>query len=240
MLDWLRVLGSIILVDLVLSGDNALVIGAVAADLEKKKRWIAFVVGGGGAILIRILLTYGVTLLLDIPYLEAIGGILLLIITIRLLASTNEAQEGESTQSIKRFFQKLGFLPKSPLFIGMLTILAADATTSLDNIISIAALAHQDPPLLIIGLLLSIAFLLLASALIARLIERFPWLILLAAVILVITSAQMILQDDDLARIISSATAGWWPLAVYVISFAIVSIPIYRWIQGYVKVSLKH
>ncbi len=85
MVSWLPILGSIILVDLILSGDNALVIGAVAARLPINQRWTAFLVGGGGAIALRIALTYPVSLLLRFPILEAIGGILLLIITAQML-----------------------------------------------------------------------------------------------------------------------------------------------------------
>jgi predicted tellurium resistance membrane protein TerC len=88
MLETLRILGSILFIDVILSGDNALVIGTVASSLPANLRWIAFVVGGGGAITLRIVLTYSVTLLLRIPLLQAIGGVLLLVITIRLLLLT--------------------------------------------------------------------------------------------------------------------------------------------------------
>src|SRR5882724_3727863 len=88
--EWLRILGSIVLVDLVLSGDNALVIGAVAVTISSSMRWIAFVVGGGGAILLRILLTYSFTMLLNVPYLEAVGGVILLFVTAHLLVSLDE------------------------------------------------------------------------------------------------------------------------------------------------------
>src|SRR5438552_12196158 len=91
MANWLPILGGIILVDLVLSGDNALVIGAVASGIPANLRWIAFLVGGGGAILLRILLTYSVTLLLGIPYIEVLGGIILIIITTRLLLQREDA-----------------------------------------------------------------------------------------------------------------------------------------------------
>ncbi|MBV9712402.1 MAG: hypothetical protein JO011_15975, partial [Ktedonobacteraceae bacterium] len=87
---WLPILSGIVLVDLVLSGDNALVIGAVAAGIPMNLRWIAFLVGGGGAILLRILLTYSVTLLLGIPYIEVLGGVILVIITIRLLLQRDD------------------------------------------------------------------------------------------------------------------------------------------------------
>src|SRR5438445_7171864 len=83
--DWIRVIGSIILVNLVLIGDNALVIGAAAADLPPRTRWLALIAGGGGAIVLRIIFTYFATLLLHLPYLQALGGIVLLIIAARFL-----------------------------------------------------------------------------------------------------------------------------------------------------------
>ena len=85
MVDWIRVIGSIILVNLVLSGDNALVIGAVAADLPPRTRWLALIAGGGVAIVLRIIFTYFATLLLHLPYLQALGGLVLLIIAARFL-----------------------------------------------------------------------------------------------------------------------------------------------------------
>src|SRR5712691_3653099 len=104
MFEFLGALGSIILIDLVLSGDNALVIGAAAAGLQKKQRWYAIALGGGGAIVLRIAFTFGAALLLRLPLLQAIGGILLLLIAIRLLMDrsntkhTRSARDAETTQ----------------------------------------------------------------------------------------------------------------------------------------------
>src|SRR5258708_7135001 len=86
MLELLSAVGSIVLADLVLSGDNALVIGAAAASLPGRQRWVAILAGGAGAIILRITFAFAAYLLLQLPWLQAIGGILLLIIAIRLLA----------------------------------------------------------------------------------------------------------------------------------------------------------
>src|SRR2546421_9012550 len=139
MLDWLRILGSIMLINLVLSGDNALVIGAVASTIPRKMRWLAIVVGGGGAIALRIVLTYFFTLLLRVPYLQAAGGLLLYIITVQLIMSARKASEngnggGDSKPAI---FGR----STNTVFAGMAIILLADITTSLDNIVAIATLA---------------------------------------------------------------------------------------------------
>src|SRR5947209_18526150 len=104
MLEFLAAVGSIILVDLVLSGDNALVIGAAAAGLPRRQRWHAIVLGGGGAIVLRIAFAIIATLLLRLPLLQAIGGVLLLIIAVRLLMDrsstrhTKSIQQGEAKQ----------------------------------------------------------------------------------------------------------------------------------------------
>ena len=235
MLDWLRILGSIVLVDLILSGDNALVIGAVAASLQEF-RWVAFVVGGAGAILLRILLTYSVTILLQIPYLETVGGILLLFVTIRLLLQHPDEYRGtetgdETSQRRKRNNFLMRFLKRHRILLSIVTILVADLTTSLDNIIAIAALAfHQPVFLLIIGLLLSMVLLLIGCAVIAHLIQRMPWLILIAAFVLIITAAQLIILDknvlDDLPQV-------WVGPVTYAIVCVVMLAPVLIWVRNY-------
>lgn len=233
MLDWFRILGSIILIDLVLSGDNALVIGAVAASLRSKFRWIAFFVGGGGAILVRILLTYSFTILLQVPYLETVGGVLLLIIAVRLLLDSHEEQGEHASSSPKRERNNplSRFMKRHNILMAILTILVADLTTSLDNIVAIAALARNNTILLIAGLLLSITLLLLGSAIISRLIERLPWLILVAAVILAITAGQLVLQDQNIFDLILPSL--WQGPTVYAAVTAIMLIPCVIWLRNY-------
>src|SRR3954462_5294254 len=109
MLSWLGPLGGIILVDLVLSGDNALVIGAAASKLPRKQRWLAILLGGGGAIVLRIAFAIIATLLLQLPLLKAIGGALLMVIAVRLLMDRDTATNGEGEQQtdeagVKRSF----------------------------------------------------------------------------------------------------------------------------------------
>jgi YjbE family integral membrane protein len=227
-LDWLRILGSIILVDLVLSGDNALVIGAVAASLQRF-RWIAFVVGGGGAILIRILLTYTFTILFQVPYLETFGGLLLLFVTVQLLLQhPNEYKGKETPRRRERNNFLTRFLKRHYILLAIVTILVADVTTSLDNIIAIAALAGSQTLLLVIGLLLSVTLLLVGSAVISRVIQRMPWLILLAALILAITAAQLVIQDRNVFDRVPD-------LAIYAVVVVITLIPGGIWVRNYVN-----
>ncbi len=188
-LRFLAAVGMIVLVDLVLSGDNALVIGAAASRLPRGRRFFAIIWGGVFAVVFRLILAIVATTLLQVPLLQAIGGAILLIIAIRLL------------------WPDQGTGPQRPasdkLLSAILTILAADATMSLDNVLAVGAIATaaapNDPnryiPLLVSGLLFSMLLLFAASALIARLIESIPLLIDLAAVVLGWTAANLITAD---------------------------------------------
>lgn len=232
MLEWFRILGSIILIDLVLSGDNALVIGAVASGLGSNLRWVAFVVGGGGAILARISLTYFFTLLLQVPYLETIGAILLLIIAVRLLLQSPEEQSDDTYPSQReRNNSFTRFMKRHHILMAILTIFIADVTTSLDNIVAIAALARDNTTLLITGLLLSVTVLLIGSAIISRLIERLPWLILIASAILGFTAAQLIVQDHNFL----DTFPQWIEPAIYITVMGLMCIPGFIWLRNYVS-----
>jgi YjbE family integral membrane protein len=217
MLEVLGIIGGIVLVDLVLSGDNALVIGAAAASLPRQQRYAAILAGGIGAIVLRILFTLAAALLLQLPLLQAIGGILLIAIAIKLLydrerdlekhAAAAEAApvaEGVASASagsgVKQGVQR-GFVS------ALLTIIVADVTMSLDNVLAVAALASAHIPLLIGGLLLSILILLVGSALVAELINRLPWLLDVAALVLGWTASNMILHDRRLGPIFEQH--GW-------------------------------
>src|SRR6266487_4498064 len=98
MLAILGAIGGIVLIDLVLSGDNALVIGAAAAGLPRRQRWLAIAMGGGGAVVLRIIFVFIVTLLLQLPLLQAIGAIILLFIAIRLLIDRENKLHGKNDE----------------------------------------------------------------------------------------------------------------------------------------------
>jgi len=219
MLEVLGIIGGIVLVDLVLSGDNALVIGAAAASLPRQQRYTAILAGGIGAIVLRILFTLAAALLLQLPLLQAIGGILLIAIAVKLLhdrerdlekhAAASEAAPEEEAASagsgVKQGVQR-GFVS------ALLTIIVADVTMSLDNVLAVAALASEHIPLLIGGLLLSILILLVGSALVAELINRLPWLLDVAALVLAWTASNMILHDQRLGPILDQH--AWTAFAV--------------------------
>src|SRR5579859_2812749 len=213
-LEWLGPLGGIILVDLVLSGDNALVIGAAAAGLRKQQRWWAILLGGGGAVILRIVFTILATFLLRMPLLQAIGAAILLYIAVRLLIDRSREQAYTMSASQQEDQPRKGFMA------ALLTILVADVTMSLDNVLAVGALASGHLTLLIIGLVLSIGLLLVGSALVASLIELLPWLLDVASLVLAWTAAHMLLEDLRLKPIFDNH--GWTQIAIPAFCLAII------------------
>lgn len=204
MIDWFGPILGIVLVDLVLSGDNAVVIGAAAAALPPRQRLTAIVVGGGGAIILRIFFALAAGILLQLPYLGVVGGLILLVIAIRLLADQSTihshpkhktstlAEEQSHPDAIAHKSDSMGLLSS------ILTILLADIMMSLDNVLAVAGLAKGNLLLLVAGLVLSITILLTGSALVAVLIARLPWLLDIACLIVGWTAANIFLNDDTL------------------------------------------
>ena len=173
--------GGIALINIVLSGDNALVIGAAASHLPRSQRLFAIVWGGVAALVLRLLLSIVATELFQIPLLQLIGGVIIFVLAVRLLLPAGE--ESTSRQA------------HDQLLPAILTILVADVTMSLDNVLAIGALAAGNIPLLVIGLVSSMLLLFAASAFIARLMERLNWLIDLASIVLAWTAANLVLED---------------------------------------------
>jgi YjbE family integral membrane protein len=192
------------LVDLALSGDNALVIGAAAAGLSRRRRLLAILTGGGSAIVLRVIFAAAATLLLQLPLLEAIGGFVLLIIAARLLMGREEETHAKGTAEAEG-----AAAPKEPSFTqALLTILIADVTMSLDNILAVGGLAHGNLELLAIGLLISIALLMVGSAIVAELIGRLPVLLDLASLVLGWTAGSMIYHDHIVGPYLSGVPYG--------------------------------
>lgn len=173
---------AIVLIDLALSGDNALLIGMAARRLPDAQRRRAIVFGGLLAVVLRIAAAAAVTLLLAIPYLQLAGGIVLAVIAYRLVRPG--AHEQHATVQ-----------PAGSLREAVLTILVADAAMSVENVLGVGGAAHGDLPLLAFGLILSIPIVLFGSGIIAGVLDRAPRLIWLGALALIWTSADMILGD---------------------------------------------
>jgi YjbE family integral membrane protein len=172
---------AIILIDLALSGDNALVIGMAARELPDAQRRRAIILGGAGAVVLRIIAAAAVTLLLAIPYLQLGAAVVLLVIAYRLV------QTSDASATHVR--------PAGSLRSAIVTILAADAAMSLENILGVGAAAHGSLSLLAFGLALSIPIVLFGSSLVVRLLERYPRAIWLGALALIWTAAEMIVDE---------------------------------------------
>ena len=185
--DYIFSIFNIILIDLALSGDNAIVIAMAASTLPKSKRKRAIIVGGGGAIVLRVALTSLATWLMNVPLLSAAGGAVLVWVVYRLLKTSEESQEEKTREQAKNFKQAI------------LLILAADFMMSLDNILAVAGTAHGDVALLVIGLLVSMPLLMTAGGAISLLIDRVKWLTLLGAFAISFSSIRMIFDDRFVA-----------------------------------------
>jgi YjbE family integral membrane protein len=175
---------AIVLIDLALSGDNALVIGMAARGLPHQQRRRAIVFGGLAAVVLRIAAASVVTLLLKIPYLQLAASIALLVIAYRLVRPA--AGPGPNVREA------------TTLREAVTTILVADAAMSLENILGVGAAAHGSIALLAFGLALSIPIVLFGSGLVVRLLDRFPQGIWLGAFALVWTAAQMLADEPAL------------------------------------------
>jgi len=178
---WWSALLAIILIDLVLAGDNAIVIALAARNLPPEHQNKAIMWGTVGAIVIRSAMTVGVVWLLKIPGLMLVGGLGLLWIAYKLITDTseNEHQGGTATT----------------FWGAMKTIIVADALMGVDNVLGVAGAANGDFTLVVIGLLISIPIVVLGSKLVLQLVEKWPVIINLGAAVLAFTAAQMVINE---------------------------------------------
>lgn len=187
-------LGSIIVLDLALAGDNAVVIAMAANRLQAAARRKAILIGTVGAVVIRLALTCVAVWLLTIPYLQFIGGLILLPIAVHLLAPSDDTADVKAADN---------------LWGAIKTILIADATMSLDNVLSIAGAANGHFGLVVIGLMISIPIVVAGSTLIGKLMDRFPVIMYVGAAIIGWTSGKMMLEDGALGAHILGLTGGF-------------------------------
>ena len=173
----------IIMVNIVLSGDNAVVIALAARSLPAKQQKLAILWGSGGALVLRVILTVAAVFLLKIPLLQFAGALLLIWIAVQLLI-----EEDESDGPHHAHDNLLGAVK---------TILVADVVMSLDNTLAIAGVAKGDWILLVLGLVLSVPLIVFGSTLIMKMIERFPVIVYIGAGLIAYTAGEMI--DSDAA-----------------------------------------
>ncbi|HMA37014.1 MAG TPA: YjbE family putative metal transport protein [Chloroflexia bacterium] len=200
MQDFGAALFSIIVIDLLLSGDNAVVIGMAARGLAEHQKRQALLLGGAGALILRVILTALTSLLLQIPLLQASGGLVLAWITYRLLLPGTESSRDDG--------------PRELTFGAALrTIMIADLTMSLDNMLAVGAAARGNIILLLIGLTLSMGIILIGGTLVALLLEKLPWLVYVGAAILLIVAGDLLAKDPLVRPLIAAPEWASWGLA---------------------------
>lgn len=208
-------LASIILIDLVLAGDNAIVIALAARNLPHHHRFRAIFWGTVGAIAVRVAMTAGVIWLLKIPALMLVGGVVLIPIAIRLLLQDDHRQEPPHPMRRANDF-----------WSAMATIVIADALMGLDNVLAIAGASGGHLGLVVLGLLVSVPLVVWGSTLLLKLIERYPIIIFIGTATIAWTAARMVTRDDlveawfdahdvlryavDAALVIGVTGLGWW------------------------------
>lgn len=193
---WLAVM-QIVAIDIVLGGDNAVVIGLACRKLPDQQRRLGIFWGMVGAIGLRVILIFFAVTLLSVPFLKIVGALLLLWIGVKLLLP--EADEGHNIQA------------NVTLFAAIKTIIIADAVMSLDNVIAIAGAAGDSKVLIIFGLVLSVPIIVLGSQLVIKLMDRFPFVVVAGGALLGWIAGGMLVADVAVsAWVKSTIPASQW------------------------------
>jgi YjbE family integral membrane protein len=197
----------IVIINLILSGDNAVVIGMAAHRLPAAQRRMAILFGGIVATVLRVVLTAVAAILLQIPGLQIVGGALLIWIAFKLLKEEEESKEGIKAAINMRD--------------AIVTILVADFIMSIDNVLGVAAASEGNLKLLLFGLALSMAIVMWMGSLVSELINRFWWLSYLGAAVIAWTGAVMLFEDPVVAH-----RAEWLSAPIVYTSAAVITIAV--------------
>lgn len=205
MLDWVLLFVQIMIINIVLSGDNAVVIAMASRKLPPEQRKKAVWWGAFGAIALRVVLTLVAVMVLKIAYIQALGSLLLLYIAIKLLVDDQEESHVREASTLGK---------------AVWTIILADFVMSLDNVLAIAAKAQNDFTVIILGIGLSVPIIIWGSTVVMKLLHRFPVLVFLGAGILGYTAGEMLVKDPKMVEYLNSHL--WhdslpWALAAVVI-----------------------
>lgn len=177
----------IIWIDILLSGDNALVIAMACRALPERQRFWGMVLGAGAAITLRIFFTSIIAYVLAIPYLKLVGGCLLAWVAIKLMLPEDDEKDEKP--------------PPASLYNAIIVIVIADMVMSLDNIIAVAAASNGNILLLSIGLLISIPLIVTGAALIVKLLNQFPFLVIAGSALLAWIAGGVIASDPLMQRL---------------------------------------
>ncbi|MEI7026719.1 TerC family protein [Paenibacillus sp. y28] len=194
MLEWIFLFFQIMLINIVLSGDNAVVIALASKNLPVHQRKKAIWWGAFGAVGLRLILTVIAIYLLAVPYIQAIGSLLLMYIAIKLLI------EDEGHADVKEASTLMGAIG---------TIIVADFVMSLDNVLAIAAVAKGNIPVIVLGIGLSVPIIIWGSTLVMKLLSRYPILVFVGAGILGYTAGEMLMKDEKVKEWLPHAIPHW-------------------------------
>jgi YjbE family integral membrane protein len=181
---WLALI-QIIGVNIILSGDNAIVIALACRNLPPRQQKLGILFGAGAAVLLRVIFTIFIVYLLTVPYLKFAGGLLLLWIGVKLLTGEDEGEHVDAA---------------SGLINAIKIVLIADMVMSLDNVIAVAAAAKGSVPLLVIGLLISVPLVVYGATLLTKMIGRFPIIVVLGAALIGYISGEVMVTDPAWAE----------------------------------------
>jgi YjbE family integral membrane protein len=190
---WVAV-GKIIWINVLLSGDNALVIALACRGLEPRHRLWGMILGAGAAVILRIIFTGIVATLMELPYLKLVGGLALIVIAAKLLVPEQEDEEGVESAS--------------HLWAAVQIVVVADIVMSLDNVIAVAAAANGSVPLLVLGLAISVPLIVAGAALIMALLTRLPILVWAGAALLGWIAGDVIATDPAIQPKLDALFAG--------------------------------
>lgn len=200
-------LGSIILLDILLGGDNAVVIAMAANKLPANLRRKAILIGTGGAVVIRLVMTLIAVWLLTIPFLQALGGLILLPIAVKLLVPAEQEENVTASDNL------MGAIK---------TIIIADAAMGVDNVLAIAGASHGSFLLVACGFLISIPIIVGGSTVIGKLMDRFPVILYAGAGLLGWTAGSMIGHDKILGTLLQQMAGSWAPISLQILLAAAV------------------
>jgi len=196
---------SIVLIDLVLAGDNAVVIAMAVKNLHGKDRQMGIILGSGGAVLIRVICTFLVAQLLNMPLVKLIGGAVIIWIAVKLLTEgTKEESHGKECNSVLQAFW---------------IIIVADLSMGIDNMLAVGAASHGNLFLLLFGLILSIPMVVFMSTWLSKLMDRYPIILWIGAAVLGKVGGEMMITDPWVNRLLNPSKWGEYACMAFFIAF---------------------
>jgi YjbE family integral membrane protein len=196
-------LAIIVFTDLILAGDNAIVIGLAARNLPKEQQKKAVIWGTLGAVGIRVIATLLVVYLLNVPWLNLVGGLLLIWIAYKLVVQENDHGDVKAGNTLMQSIR---------------TIIIADAAMGIDNVLAVAGAAHGNTVLVVLGLLISVPIVVWGSTLFIKLINRFQWIVYVGSAVLAFTASKMISHEHKLGGALDSNPVIYWSFIAVVVA----------------------